>query len=85
MADKFSDTSSGTHEDLMFSPLVAKLLSKTGVTLQSSSAKEGAEEDTVVVGGPVERNMLIMANIHKSYILFLLQLIFAINTIFTLI
>merc|ERR1711942_492002 len=59
-----SDGSGGkTHEDLMFSPLVTAF-SKLYQVSPSFIAKETSdEEDTVVTGGPVVRNVMIMTMI----------------------
>ena len=51
---------SGTHEELMFSPVHAVALGNlSSKWLRNFIAKEDTEEDTVA-GGPVMRNTIIM-------------------------
>ena len=75
MAVNFSDGSGTeslitlkTHEEIMFSPLVAEVAKV--LDCQESKKwiiKEDSEEDTVVAGGPVVRNGIIMASIRNRY------------------
>ena len=57
---------SGTHEELMFSPVHAVTLGNhSSKWLRNFIAKEDTEEDTVA-GGPVLRNMIIMWMMQQS-------------------
>ena len=56
---------SGTHEELMFSPVHADALGNLSISSRNFIAKEDTEEDTVA-GGPVLRNMIIMWMMQQS-------------------
>ena len=65
MAVNFSDSTARTHEDFMFSPSVAAV-SKVSHLPQSFITKEDSDEGTVLAGGPVVRNKIIMTTITSN-------------------